>query len=288
MLAPSMAETFTVDSPSTLFPFLSTRLTSWGKNTLRQRIDLGCVRINGTPVSGRNHPLEPGDEVTVAARTEGTPVPRAVPNFVPLFLDDDLVAIDKPAGLLSVPTQRAEKRTALAIVRSALAGRGGEGSLWPLHRLDRETSGVLLSARNRTARAKVLESWKSVRKTYLAVVHGRPDPAEGVVDQALLEGKNMQVRVGQGPGSKPARTHYKVLESKGELSLLEVLLDTGRRQQIRAHLAHLGHPIVGDERRGAAAPRMGLHALRLELPHPKDGRALVIDAPVPRAFRELF
>ena len=283
-----MTERLEVDAPATLLEFLARRLAGWSRNTLRQRLDLGCVQVNGRTVTRRDQALDAGDCVTVAARDEGAPVERGARGFATLFNDDDLVAIDKPAGLLSVSTGRSDERTALALVRAALSRPRAPARLWPVHRLDRETSGVLLFARNPEARARVQGAWREARKLYLAVVEGEPAPAEGVIDVPLCEGRDLDVFVGEGPDAKPARTRYRTLESGRGRALLEVELDTGRRQQIRAHLAHLGHPVVGDARRGTSAARLGLHALRLGLRHPRDGRELVFEAPPPRAFRALF
>jgi 23S rRNA pseudouridine1911/1915/1917 synthase len=153
-----------------------------------------------------------------------------------------------------------------------------------VHRLDRETSGVLLFARTREACELVQERWSEARKTYLAVVEGRPLPDAGVIDEPLREDRALNVHVGRGPDAKPARTRYRTLELAAGRALLEVELDTGRRHQIRAHLAWLGHPVVGDDRYGTPAPRLGLHALRLELDHPRSRAALVLEAPAPRGF----
>ncbi len=283
-----MSERLRADEPAPLLEFLAQRLAGWSKNTLRQRLDLGCVQVNGATVTRGDHALRAGDEVTVVARGEGAPTARGAREFPTLFLDEELVAIDKPAGLLSVSTGRADERTALALVRAALSRPGKPARLWPVHRLDRETSGVLLFARTPQARAAVQGDWRAVRKLYLALVEGRPEPAEGVVEAPLWEDRDLNVRVGDGPTAKAARTRYRTLETGATRTLLEVELDTGRRHQIRAHLAHLGHPIVGDERHGTAGARLGLHAWRLSLRHPRDGRALLLEAPPPRAFRVLL
>ncbi len=283
-----MTERLHVDAPAPLYGFLAEHLTAWGKNTIRERLQLGCVRVNGLPVTRRDHALCVGDEVTVVGRGESEPEGRGALPFPTLFQDEELVAIDKPAGLLSVSTERGDERTALAQVRAALSRPRRPAALWPVHRLDRETSGVLLFARTRAARATVMGAWSEARKTYLALVAGRPEPAEGVIEVPLWEDRDLVVRTGDGPGAKAARTRYRTREAHGAVTLLEVELDTGRRQQIRAHLAHLGHPLLGDKRRGPRAARLGLHALRLALPHPRDGRALVLEAPPPRAFLELL
>jgi len=159
--------------------------------------------------------------------------------------------------------------------------------VWPVHRLDRESSGVLLFARTSEARDAVQASWTEAHKLYLALVEGRPDPQQGLIDQPLFEDAALNVRVGTRPDSKPARTRYKTIESVRGRSLLEVELETGRRHQIRAHLAFIGHPIVGDPRYGSAGERMGLHSLRLTVTHPSRNEPVTFEAPVPADFLAL-
>lgn len=281
-----MSERFVAGEPERLLAFLRRSLPGWKRKTLEQRLGSGCVRVNGECVT-RNELLAPGDEVLVAGQAQAA-APRPEVHGLPvLYADDALIAVDKPAGLLSVSTERRSERTALTLMREALSRPGRPERIWPVHRIDRETSGVLLLARSREAQRAVQERWGEARKLYLALVEGRPEPAEGVIEQPLFEDKGLHVHVGRHPDAKPARTRYSTRQQLGRRTLLEIELDTGRRHQIRAHLAWLGHPIVGDPRYGSAGPRMGLHALRLSVPHPADGRELVIEAPPPPAFAAL-
>ena len=135
---------------------------------------------------------------------------------------------------------------------------------------------MLLLATSREVQKAVQDRWGEARKRYLALVEGRPVPADGVVDQPLFEDKRLNVRVGEHPEARSARTRYFTRQELGRRTLLEVELDTGRRHQIRAHLAWLGHPVVGDSRYGTKGPRLGLHALSLSVMHPHDGRELTL------------
>lgn len=281
-----MSERLVAEEAQTLFEFLARRLEGWKRNTLRERLREGRVSVNGATVKRGNHVLGVGDEVEVAGRE---PAAARVPaKLVILYEDERLIAIDKPAGLLSVSTDRGGDRTALTLVRAALSTPGRPAHLWPVHRLDRETSGVLLLARTRAACDAVRERWGEARKTYLAIVEGAPEPAQGTIEQPLWEDGALNVRAGPGPGAKDARTRYRTLKVAGPRTLLEVELDTGRRHQIRAHLAWLGHPVAGDERYGTGGPRLGLHALRLEVPRPGGEEPLFLEAPAPRAFLALL
>jgi 23S rRNA pseudouridine1911/1915/1917 synthase len=283
-----MSERLAVAEPARLFDFLASRLADWKRNTLRQRLREGCVLVNGQAVTRGDQELQAGDEIEVVALGEGRSRPSRTQGLPILFEDEHLIALDKPAGLLSVSTEHQRERTALALARDAISRPGHAEKLWPVHRLDRETSGVLLLARSREVCEQARADWKAATKTYLAVVEGRPEPARGMIDMPLWEDRALFVHAGRRPESKSSRTRYRTLETRRGRSLLEIELETGRRHQIRVHLAWLGHAVVGDERYGRVAARLGLHALRLELPHPSGGQQLKFEAPVPRAFSALF
>jgi len=283
-----MSERLEVDAPTSLLVFLKGRLDGWRVKTLRDRLRQGCVLVNGERVTRNDHPLQAGDRVEVGLREERPPRTNSRSVFNTLHADRDLIAIDKPPGLLSVSTDRQNIRTALALLRTSLSPPGRPVRLWPVHRLDRETSGVLLFARSREMRDALQATWTETQKVYLAIVEGHPKPAQGVIDQPLWEDSSLNVRVGRRPESKDARTRYRTREHGRRRALLEVELLTGRRHQIRAHLIWLGHPVVGDRRYGTAGPRMGLHALQLHITHPRDGERLVFEAKPPKAFRSLL
>lgn len=283
-----MTERLQVDGPTELMVFLRSRLDGWTANTVRKRLRSGCVLVNGARVTRHDHGLDEGDRVEVLSLAEAETSPRGSSLFRTLHVDEDLVAIDKPAGLLSVSTSNQRRRTALALVRESLSSPGRPAQLWPVHRLDRETSGVLLFARSRRVRDALQAGWVEASKTYLAVVTGHPAPARGVIDQPLWEDRGLTVRVGPGALAKDARTRYRTRELGRRLALLEIELETGRRHQIRAHLDWLGHPVVGDRRYGTTGARLGLHALRLSVTHPRTGARLTLEAPPPGAFSALL
>jgi 23S rRNA pseudouridine1911/1915/1917 synthase len=266
-----------------LFELLGEHFSGWGRNTLRERLRSGCVTVNGVLVVRHDAPVAAGDHIEVHEHAVAQVRPRG-PSLPTLHLDDDLCAIDKPAGLLSVASDSERERTALRIVQEMLGELGTRAPLWPAHRIDRETSGVLLFARSREVCDRVQAAWADAEKVYAAIVEGVPEPPDGVVEQPLWEDKNLRVRVGNHPDAKPARTRYRTVATGRGRSRLDVELDTGRKHQIRAHLAWLGCPIVGDDRYGERGERLCLHAMSLTLPHPRDGRVLRLEAPVPKAF----
>jgi len=279
----TMNDGWTVAEAVRLIPFLRAKLPEWKRSTLEQRVHSGCVEVDGVPVQ-RNDLLKPGATVRIVERPQARLNVRIAGRIPVLYQDDWLVAIDKPAGLLSVSTDSEREKTALALVRDGLGG----GGLWPVHRLDRETSGVLLFARTKETQAWVQDAWEEAQKQYLAVVEGRPKADRGVVEAPLFEDPILGVQVGDGPGAKDARTRYAVRSVHRNRTLLDVELDTGRRHQIRVHLAWLGCPVVGDLRYGTRARRMGLHAARLSVLHPGTARPVVFDAPPPQDFTDLM
>ena len=282
-----MTDKLHVQNPAGLLAFLRAHLQGWAPNTVKQRLRTGCVRVNGAPVVRHDHALAVGDVVEISALAAPREAPA--PRLDVLFADRDLIAIDKPAGLLAVGAAGETRRHALALLRSQLSRRGHEVRLWPVHRIDRDTSGVLLFATSREMREAVMARWDEAEKTYWAIVEGVPSPPRGTIDQPLrLDDEEYRVHVGSHPAAKPAVTHYATERTAAGRSLVRVRLETGRQHQIRAHLAWLGCPVVGDPRYGTAGARLGLHALRLTIVHPGTGRSLTFAAPVPADFWALL
>ena len=286
---------FTVESPDRLLAFLRRANPDWKTGTLKSSLRDGRVLVNGKIETSGGRPLAAGDEVELTGgsrRHDDGPAPGLVTPPLPLlYFDPLLLAVDKPSGLLSVADAREKNRTAVRLMREWLASSDPEAAaeLHAAHRLDRDASGVLLFARSLEVRSRLTRAWRGFRKIYLAVVDGRPDSDEGTIDVPLYEDRGLFVRVG-GPGrGEPAETHYKTLETGKGRSLLEVEIVTGRKHQIRVHLASIGCPVAGDLRYGVSkAPRLALHAKRLTLSHPSDGRLLDIESAVPALFRGLL
>ena len=282
-----MSDRLTVKANTTLIPFLIAQLQGWSRSTIKQRLKNGCVSVNGEQVTRHDHDLLVGDQVNVDASPRGASNVRSQLSI--LYQDRDLIAINKPAGLLSVGSPNNEEPHALGILRDQLSRRNKLMKLWPVHRIDRDTSGVLLFATAREMREAVMKGWKTAEKTYLAIVEGCPDPEEGTIEQPLrLDPVVYQMHVGPHPKAKRAVTHFTTERSVGQRTLLRVELETGRQHQIRAHLAWLGHPVVGDQRYGTDGKRMGLHALRLSITKPGTNMPLLFEAPTPADFLALL
>lgn len=268
-------------APGPLLPWLLAALSDSNRTRVKELLRSGRVLVNDVSTTRHDHPLLPGDRVTIAAVAPVRPT-------VPIVHEDaELIAIDKPSGLLSVATDAEKADTAFARLAKFLDARRA-GRPFVVHRIDRETSGLLLFARSPMIRDRLQESWPAVRKEYLAVVEGRPREPEGTIDTPLTEGRDLRVRPGQGPDAKPAVSRYRVLKERAGLSLVSVVIETGRKHQIRVHLAGLGCPVAGDRMYGAKSDplgRLGLHAWRLTLPRPTTGAELRLEAPIPAALR---
>ncbi|PCJ46474.1 MAG: RNA pseudouridine synthase [Moraxellaceae bacterium] len=282
-----MSDKLRVREATGLLTFLNTQLKGWARNKIKQRLKTGCVLVNGQLVRQHDYPLKAEDEVEIRAAAKNMQGKNLQLEI--LYSDRDLIAINKPAGLLSVASADENKRHALAILRSQLSRSKRAVNLWPVHRLDRDTSGVLLFATSREIREEVNAGWSSAEKVYLAVVDGCPKPGQGTIDQPLrMDAEKYQMHVGPHPEAKKAITHFCTQRTVNDRALLEVRLETGRQHQIRAHLAWLGYPVIGDPRYGTDGPRMGLHALRLSIMRSKTGKRLTFETPAPDDFLDLI
>ena len=210
-----------------------------------------------------------------------------------LYEDKDILVVDKPAGLLTVATEREKSRTAHSILTDYIRKGCGRSrkQLYVVHQLDRDTSGTLIFAKSEEAKFRLQDRWKETEKKYLAVVHGRCEQSSGTITSYLAEDKNYNVyTTSYSTKGKLSKTAYAVLRMTKRYSLLELTLHTGRKNQIRVHLAGLGHPIVGDIKYGKAddtQPRMALHARSISFKHPFTGKELSFTSEVPPFFPAL-
>jgi len=235
--------------------------------------------------------VRPGHRVEVHLAEGGRtpPAPSALGRARLLYADAEVVAVDKPPGVAAQPTLATDRGHLPELVARLL---GAE--VWPVHRLDRETSGVVVLARTREAAAALSAAFRdgAPRKTYLALCARPPAPPDGRADAPLASDPTRPGRRRVDPGGEPAATSYRTLRvGPGGHALVEACPETGRTHQIRVHLAHLGAPLLGDARYGGprrvlelSVPRVMLHALRLEVAHPASGALLRLEAPVPDDF----
>ena len=259
------------------------------RSRLRQLIDNGDVLVNGAAVKPA-HRVRHGDRVLVSV-----PPPRpsvAVPQDIPLtvvYQDADLVVIDKPAGLAAHPGPGHPDQTlvnGLLALCPDIQGIGGEIRPGIVHRLDKDTSGLMIAAKTEAAHHGLSQQIKDrlVHKGYLALVEGTPSPDSGVIDAPIGRDPRRRTRMAVTAGGRESRTGYRLLEQAGRYSLLELQLHTGRTHQARVHLAWLGHPIFGDAvygKRSPLLPRHFLHAHSLAFAHPASGEPLEFSSSLP-------
>ncbi len=283
------------------------RLDAWlaaahpavSRSRWKQLIEAGRVTLNGTPALKPNTPLAPGDTLRCTL-PEPEPV-GLVPADIPLailFEDADLLALNKPPGLVVHPAPGHAADTlvnALLHHCTDLAGIGGELRPGIVHRLDKDTSGVLVVAKNEKTHAALVAQFAShaIRKEYLALVWGTPKKPAGTLDLPVGRHPVHRQKMAVTEKGRAAVTHYEILAAGPLASLLRVRIETGRTHQIRVHLAHLGHPVVGDATYGRARhglppelniSRQMLHAHVLEIVHPRTGRPRAFTAPPPPDF----
>lgn len=285
-----------VNRQALLLPFLLERLANRKPSEVKRLLRFGSVRVNGAIVTLHRQGLKPGDVVDFLTKeaARGERIKTALP-FGILHEDADVIVVDKPSGLLTMATDREKEKTLYWEITeyAKRSSPDGRGRVFVVHRLDRDTSGLVVFAKHPKAKHFLQENWGNAVKRYYAVVEGTPRPASGEMRSRLVESESGRVYSVDGPteGAKIAVTRYSVIESKGGHSLLDVELLTGRKNQIRVQLSDHGHPVVGDMKYGAATDpidRLGLHAYFLEFPHPADGRPLAFKTPAPKEFIRLL
>ncbi len=279
---------FPVAEPASLLDFLLSHVTGQSRNSIKHLLSRGQVLVDNVPQRQFDLPLATGQTVTVLPQAKGAVLP-----FPVLFEDGELLVIHKPAGLLSVATDTQKDRTAYRLTVDYLRARDPRARLFVVHRLDRDTSGVLLFARTGEIKEALQADWNGLvkKRGYWAVVEGEDLPDSGECRSRLTENAVHKVYSAKGSQGKEAVTRYTVLSRRKGYSLLDVELDTGRKNQIRAHLAELGHPVAGDTKYGAGTDpmgRLGLHAYELALKDPRNGKLLTFTAPPPVEFQRMF
>jgi len=289
---------FKVNRSDELLEFLLKKMNT-SRNNVKNLLSHHMVLVNGSPVSQYNLMLAKDDEVKITKKPQLS-MPRVKndsknkkdkPKRVYLdiiYEDDDFIAINKPNGLLSVESDK-ERECAFSYVLEYMQENDPKSRPFVLHRIDKETSGVLVFAKNVKIHSMLKLNWNEYIKTreYFAMVEGTLKEKEGRITSYLKENQNNLVYSTQDPSGALAVTDYKVKKENGQYSLLSVLIYTGRKNQIRVHMHDIGNPIVGDEKYGCTKnplKRLGLHASRLEFLHPITKELISIKAPVPNIF----
>ncbi|MBI4372221.1 MAG: RluA family pseudouridine synthase [Candidatus Omnitrophica bacterium] len=294
-----MLKTFSVRENTQLLTFLIKTLADYKRNKIKNLLKFKSVFVNGASVTQFNHALVSGDQVSIETDKKAKGKPLREFGIQIVHEDEAVIVIEKPAGLLTVSTEKVREKTAFyqtfEYVRQSASYKSAR--IFIVHRLDKEASGLIVFAKNMSAKTWLQLSWKKFEKRYFAVVRGTLKEKSGTISSHLEENKFLSVHSGKPTEkSKLAVTKYMVLKSNGKYSLLEVTLETGRKHQIRVHLADLGHPIVGDERYGSKdkfygeerTKRIALHACYLAFDHPVTKKRVEFKSGLPDSLKKLI
>ena len=288
--------TLSVTEEASLQDFLLKALKDLKKTKIKQILKFGSVRVNGRITTWYQHPLKPGDKIEILGK-ERAAVERSKTELglVILFEDSDLLVVEKPAGLLTMGTEREKEATLYFMLNEYERSKtkDGSGRVYIVHRLDRDASGLIVFAKSDAVKRALQGHWKLATKKYFAITEGTPKERAGTIENYLREDnfKRVYSVPKNHPEAQLAVTHYRVLRENEGYALLEVTLETGRKNQIRVHLSGLGCPIMGDEKYGARSDpfrRLALHACFLSFPHPSTGELKTFRSNLPAPFKKIF
>lgn len=288
---PDVIETYLPQGDTTLLPFLIESMPQRKRTSIKELLKHNQVAVNNIPTTQFDTEIHPGDTIKVNLTREFRLFYHRRIKLV--YEDDDIIVINKGYGLLSMGTDRVKDGTAYSIVRDYIKWQDPRNKLFIVHRLDRDTSGLMMFAKNEQAKETMQHNWNNMvlNRKYLAVVEGKVEQESGSVRSYLAETSQYEVYSTQNPDEgQLAVTRYRTLKCKNGYTLLEVELDTGRKNQIRVHMKDLGHPIAGDRKYGAKSSpihRLALHAQTLRFVHPVTRREMNFETPIPTSFASM-
>lgn len=279
---------FKVLENDTLLPFVMKKMNGISRNKAKNILSGGSVFINGMKVTQHNFELQPGMEVKIGRNQTGEPLNSHWVRIV--YEDQYLFVVEKRGGILC-NSPHADEETVQGILNQYLEKNHQRCHAHTIHRLDRDTSGLMLFAKDKKVALKFEENWKETvyDRRYVALVHGEMRKKEGAISSWLKDNAQFLTYSSKTDnGGKFATTHYKLIKVSNGYSLVDLKLDTGRKNQIRVHLADIGFPVVGDPKYGDGDDkigRLGLHAYKLCFIHPITHEDLQFETPIPSSFR---
>lgn len=259
------------------------------KKRIKQYLVHGAIYVEEDRVTQYNYPLVAGMKIMIDTNSKHV---KKLP-FEILFEDDHLLVVNKPSGLLTIATEKEKERTLYHIVRDYVISKNPHGRIFIVHRLDKDTSGIVLFAKDEKTKNQLQENWNeyvSLRE-YTAIVFGHPKEDAGQIVQYLKETKTNLVYVSRHEDGKKAITNYSLIKSSDNYSMLKVIIETGRKNQIRVALASKKMPIVGDKKYGdskSKANRLYLHANRLKIYYPVIKKEILFETAIPNEFKKLL
>lgn len=282
------AKIIKVDEPQRLLKILLEELKGLSTKKIKNMLKYKMVEVDGSVVTNANFSLKCGSVVKVYFSK------RTVPDYdlEIIYEDKDLIAINKPAGLLSISNSKEREVTAFRLVSDYIKKKNKNAKLFVVHRLDQGTSGVLLFAKNKDIKEVLQKDWNKYvqKREYIAVCEGRTLQNKTIKTYLTMNHFQIVHSTNNKEIGHLAITHYRTLKFKNGMSLLEVNIETGRRNQIRAHMSEQGHPIVGDKKYGAKTNpinRLALHASKLYIEEPRSGKTLQLEVKAPKDIERL-
>lgn len=283
----------TVKEQAGLLDFLLSNIKGKSRNNIKSMLTHREVLVNGAIVTRHDYMLSPGQQIRIVHSISRSYSRERLPQI--LYEDEELIVIDKPAGLLTMSADRSNENeiTAYKLINEYVHKTGQRSRIFIVHRLDRDTSGVLIFAKDEKLKLALQDNWDSLvsLRSYKAVVEGQLSEKSGRIHSWLKETKTLLVYSSRVKGEGlEAITDYQVLAEGPAYSLLDIQLKTGRKNQIRVHMKELGHPVAGDKKYGGknqAVARLMLHSDRLELKHPFTGKLMSFTAETPKEFMSL-
>ena len=282
-----------VKEPMELMEFLATQMPQASRTKLKSLLSKRIVFVDNVITTQYNFPLKPGMKVQISRSRNNHEFHNKLLNIV--YEDAYLIVVEKKPGLLSVSTERQKERTACTILNEYLKRSAGRQSrVYVVHRLDRDTSGLMMFAKDEKTQHTLRDNWHKIvfDRRYVAVVAGEMEKDQGIVRSWLTDRTLYVYSSPTDDGGKESVTHYRTIERANSYSLVELHLETGRKNQIRVHMQDLGHPVVGDGRYGFEdinpIGRLALHAFKLCFYHPVTGEKLQFETPYPADFKKLL
>ena len=290
---------YNVNKEIMLFDFLLETLKNESRNNVKAIMTKKCVAVNGLVCSQYNYNLYKGDVVMISPKpfvgleNMKKQVNKQQSKLDIIYEDDDFIVINKPSGLLSIESDKEKVDTAYKEVLQYLQSKDKTARCFQVHRIDKNTSGVLLFAKDFKLKEILRKEWNDLvsLREYIALVDGMLEEKEGTIKSYLMKAENTLMFSSKDKRGELAITHYKVMKDNSKYSLLLVNIDSGKKNQIRVAMNDMNHPIVGDDKYGEATNpinRLGLHASRLIIKNPKNNKTYEFKAPMPKEFNKVF
>lgn len=283
---------FIVQDSVELLEFLLNKMSNKSRNYVKSVLTHKRVKVNGSVITQYNHVLHPGQKISISRAKKEFHQQEELLDII--YEDKYIVVINKPAGLLTVATEQEKELTAYALLTDYVRVKNYKNRIFIVHRLDKDTSGIIVFAKNEETKLALQDNWSELvsLRGYVALVEGTLKEKSGRIQSWLNQTKTLLMYSSYTPGDGlEAITNYKVIKQGAEYSLLDIRLETGRKNQIRVHMKDIGHNVVGDKKYGAKAnplKRLALHANKLEFRHPVFNEIMSFETQTPNGFLSLL